>query len=555
MAFRVPQQHKSLQSPTTERPQPSFQQTPNKTTNKFAGTDSEEWVVFSPSSVDAQTTRTLTSGLVSHQSDLESLDYGHDEEDEEDDEEEEILEDAEEEDDEDDDNDIDLMGFRDPYHQGPVMLPAHDGLGTFPSQSPPQAFDHPMQASPPSMVNSFANSRIQAWRMEQSRILLDEIEKVTRGRLAQKMTETNRLDEEQFTLSHVGLPESAETDAEDATLDRETLWKRLTRRVFQDVLGFDDMVLQVIFGEALPDMDDVSPGSSPTNKTNLDNVHPLRKVDNRWEDHFLERLARELGVLVKSYTQHPATSAFSTYNRHNTIFEDSRLAPRPEQDTFDKEYTSQTPKKLAQSTSSIRNAQSTELLSSAKPFEPTLRDELASHAENWGIEDRPKQSTSDPRLEAEAVREYWEKELNVRMLFSFLKTRFSSSHASPAATVTSTPTRPSTGRRQSNTSSIRTSQSNYTPSHHHHPLIQPRPSFSGSISSALGLGFGVGGIGGSSCASESTKKSGTKRSVGVTGPQKKRSLSSPSRHYWEVATSAGSGRSSACVGVGAWGEV
>ncbi|KAJ6260575.1 hypothetical protein Dda_4801 [Drechslerella dactyloides] len=593
MAYRVPQ-HRQTAQPTT--PQQQIRDRPSLPTTSALGqsatADSEEWVVFSPTT-DAQTVRTPTSGRASRISDLASLQYDDDDDELEAEEEDVLGDDEEEDEDEDYDEDIDLHGFRDLYHQGPVMLPQHDGLGTFPSAASLQGVPvEKVEQEAPVLAsrNSFTNARIQAWRMEQSRILLDEIERATKGRLGLRETEAQRREEELATMSDVGLQEMNERALADRTADHETFWERLRRRLVQDIMGLDDMVLQIIFGEALPaDFETSSGASTPTGRTE----GGLKRMDASWEERLFERLARELGVLAQYYTPDVAKAAFSTYvtgksQTSSTTATIPAAAATTSPTGRARSTGARTPTySLYPSLQSSTSYTTLDPLSSTRQFRPTIdgEDDQDSHAANWGIEDGPLSSSlltasSEARVDAEIVREYWEKELNVRMLFSYLKSKLAAAPPqSPAASTSTTaaPTAaaapPSRHHRSSssptNTASSSSAAAGRTanayrystlnqPLHQQHPLISHaqkanvksrRISPIASLTSVLGVGMG-GFRSGSSCASQSTT---TRKSAGQKQKEAE-AKSNSSKHFWDVGSTVGSSRSS-CVGGPVWADV
>ncbi|KAK6360566.1 hypothetical protein TWF730_006705 [Orbilia blumenaviensis] len=567
MAYRVPQ-HRLTSTTQTQQPKdrPSLSRS---ALGQSATADSEEWVVFSPTS-DAQTLKTPTSARAS---DLGSLQYdSYDDELEEGesqadgmDDEEEDEEDDDDDDDEDYDEDIDLHGFQNPYHQGPVMLPQHDGLGTFPSAVSRQGSLEKYEPEPAILPsrNSFTNARIQAWRMEQSRILLNEIERATKGRLGLRQTEAERMEEDMVTMSDVGLEEANERALADSVVDNETFWERIRRKLVQDIMGLDDMVLQIIFGEALPaEFESISGASTPTATEGTG----LKRMDAMWEERLFERLSRELGVLAQYYTPDVAKAAFSTY------------VTRSAQDSAGISPTAAKPRSIGPGTPlyalypSLRSSTSfstLDPLSSTRQFRPTIdgEDDTDSHAANWGIEDGPLSSSllsasSEARVDAEIVREYWEKELNVRMLFSYLKSKLAT-----APTATQAPNTAPTTRRPSASSTatarmVPSSTNRYSsaslnqPLHQQHPLIShaqtvnnttkaKRVSPIASLTSVLGVGMG-GFRSGSSCASQSTTKKSAPKATSKGSPS--------SKHFWDVGSTVGSSRSS-CVGGPVWADV
>ncbi|EWC46528.1 hypothetical protein DRE_04251 [Drechslerella stenobrocha 248] len=587
MAYRVPQQHRQQAASTAPH---NLRDRPLVLTGlgHSATTESEEWVVFSPSS-DAQTVRTPTSGRISRISDLASLQYDDDDElEEEEDDDDEMLDDDEEEEDEDEDEDedydedIDLHGFRDLYHQGPVMLPQHDGLGTFPSalskQETSTAAGRSGEQNAPVLPtrNSFTNARIQAWRMEQSRILLDEIERATKGRLGLRQTEAQRREEELASMGDIGLIEANERALADHALDQETFWERLRKRLVQDIMGLDDMVLQIIFGEALPvDLETSSGASTPTGPTEKSE---LRRMDALWEERLFERLARELGVLAQYYTPDVAKAAFSTYVTRKPQGASTATATEPKTAAAKDAEEAASAYSLYPSLRSSRSSTTLDPLASTRQFRPTIDgdDDQDTHAANWGIEDGPLASSllsasSEARVDAEIVRDYWEKELNVRMLFSYLKSKLGTTSAGPSPTSpTATATRthrhsaslPSTSATAATaaTAAATAGKNRYStlnqPLHHQHPLISHalkanmktrRISPIASLTSALGVGMG-GLRSSSSCASQST----TRKSSGQKKPDSKGTVSS--KHFWDVGSAVGSSRSS-CVGGPVWADV
>ncbi|EPS37818.1 hypothetical protein H072_8363 [Dactylellina haptotyla CBS 200.50] len=572
MAYRVPQHRQTSAAQTQQhvKERPTLSST--SALGQSATADSEEWVVFSPSS-DAQTLKTPTSGRISRISDLGSLQYDSYDDDleEEGDQEDDVLEDDEEEDEEEDDDedydeDIDLHGFRDPYHQGPVMLPQHDGLGTFPSAVTREVSNERTNYDAPPLTsrNSSTNARIQAWRMEQSRILLDEIERATKGRLGLKQTNAQRMEEDMVTMSDVGLEEANERALADQ-MDHESFWERIRRRLVQDIMGLDDMVLQIIFGETLPsDVESASGASTPTATDGTG----LKRIDSSWEERLFERLARELGVLAQYYTPDVAKAAFSTYVTGKGDISPAALRAAKARSTGTKTPTYTLYPSLRSSTSYT----SLDPLASTRQFRPTIDgdEDNESHAANWGIEDGPLSaslhtSSSEARVDAEIVREYWEKELNVRMLFSYLKSKIATtttpttSQTPPAVTTTGRPSSSSTATAKTVPVSTSAPRHRYSaslnqPLHHQHPLISHaqkvtkvrRISPIASLTSVLGVGMG-GFRSGSSCASQSTTKKSGGQKAGSKG-------SAQSKHFWDVGSTVGSSRSS-CVGGPVWADV
>ena len=95
--------------------------------------------------------------------------------------------------------------------------------------------------------------------------------------------------------------------------ENESFWNRITRRVIRDLMGIDDDLLSLIFGESLPEDDDLS--TTPPANQPLDAAKSIiasnQYDQSSWEYRLLERISRELGILVNQISDHPG--AFSTY--------------------------------------------------------------------------------------------------------------------------------------------------------------------------------------------------------------------------------------------------
>jgi len=171
-------------------------------------------------------------------------------------------------------------------------------------------------------------------------------------------------------------------------------------------------------------------------------------------------------------------------------------------------------------------------------FTPTLQtahQEEASHAALWGIEEE----SSISKMQ----KDYWEQDVDIRLVFSYLKSRF-------------------LGRTR--TSASPSTMASSTPLHHHHPLINRsghslyrRSSSSGSRvlsptathsgNSYFGPTVGVGITrAASSCASQERvikERRGSRTSSRGRG------------YYWDIATSVGSGQTGSCGGMGTWAAI
>ncbi len=556
---------------------------------------SQEWVLFSPSlapsTARTQTTstdRTTRTAGLSRVSDFGSFntiarsgDLDEDEtagsvadEDVDDDEELDSLDDG-------------LHAFHEPSpyrtasrrldQSGGSVLPTHDGLGTFPASSLPvqeqlwqfeqfnprrktegqhrrrpslQKSLDVVQDGQEAQVEQDRLHRIEKWRMEQSRVVLEEIEKETRQRRLSRSvvagvnkggkevgftpsTGEQRLDE------NLATPDPSRTLTEEPE-ETETFWQRITRRVIRDLIGIDDSILSVIFGESLPSENAASVPHQPASLLSQGSDRPIPAVapllGKSWEDRLFERVARELDVLVHKLSEHPG--AFSTYLKTSDPSNDYAGIPITR---------SSTPRPPAQNSAPYDSGNID--LVDAPLFSPTLQDANTSantHAALWGIEEEPVTS-EEARLKLE--RDYWEREVDVRTVFRFLRNRFTNSYRSSPGAESSTgnslamSSTHDTARRAaiirqhhplvSRTHDRERLARRTSLLHHHHSYHVHHSSTSplGQLKRA-----------GSSCAS-STKKS-LKRGSGS------------SRNYWDIGGSVGSGSAIAATGVmGSWGEV
>lgn len=327
---------------------------------------------------------------------------------------------------------------------------------------------------------------------------------------------------------------SMEEDTAHDEMDGETesFWKRFTRRVIRDIIGIDEPLLSIICGESLPS-GTTTPSRPLVNEQgaiSCANGDILAAFHSHppWEDRLFDRIARELGTLVHQLSEHPG--AFSTFFRAQQATDYAGFTPALTE-----------PDSRASVIPDTANLAST----TNHQFSPTLQQTDAStHAALWGIEEE-QAGFSDPeevlahRLEAERLkreRDYWEKELDVKMVFGFLRNRF-------------VPSSRSNTSRNIATSSTQDPAARAALIRHHHPLVsrsheqrlhlQRRR---GSLLLPHHRSTSLGSVKrpGSSCASQSTKKRG----------------SGSSRNYWDLGGSVGSGSAiGASAGIGVWGEV
>ncbi|KAI9805358.1 MAG: hypothetical protein M1833_005811 [Piccolia ochrophora] len=559
--------------------------------------DSQEWVLFSPTAPSTTRTRTIsteqtprTAGL-SRLSEFGSLDtiegrseiWGHVHENQAHDHDSNAVDDDDAEEEELDSLDSHLHAFQEPTvhrrfseHVGESpMLPQHDGLGMFPASSSNvqeqlyqfEQFNPRRWRRRSSDIRLFEqetqdaqqserNVRIQEWRIEQSRLLLDEIEKETRRRRMSRVSELTRhghgatdVSEEVADTSAKGYVEENIEDAatfsiEDGetadteTDDNEPFWKRITRRVIRDIIGIDEPLLSVILGETLPE--EAEPTSGRSTSAAVTGTYEAGSLDQQlpWQDRLLARIARELGILVNQYSEQP--DAFSTYLQTQRAPAFVGMSPSEQNGAH---RTAPKDQHFSHSRQSLSPSSPT-FAPNAAFFSPTLpqtSSDAPPHTELWGIdeEDRvppPLDSTTDTtekeRLRRE--REYWERSLDAGMVFSFLRNRFRSAPSSQPPHVSSTP---------------QSSAARAAVIRQHHPLTSQSQKPNRRRGSARYTHSAVSPIAhlkrpSSSCASQSaTSKRG-------------KTASGSSRNYWDLGGSAGSGSLLAATGgLGAWGEV
>lgn len=485
-----------------------------------------------------------------------------------------------------DDEDLDsldegLHAFQEPspiYRSGffestGSILPRHDGLGTFPMSGPPlqEQLWHFEQFNPRkrsigggrhrrrssvqrrldaiedhdvASVEAETKERIERWRMEQSRVLSDEIERETRRRRASVISQRAKTTNGTAGSEHI-IKDSVVQEAGDematrslratspAIEDSETFWQRMTRRIIRDFIGIDDDLLSIIFGESLPL--ETLDGNQPLGVGFSRSSHPEKSLPTSagtgWEGRLLDRLSRELGIILQQLTEHPG--AFSTHS--------SPLNPSTS------DYAGMPVTVPTSSRSQPKPSTPTTNAAASFEFRPTLQDASApaqistadsTHAALWGIEEEPAPTTPEDDSE------YWEQTPDIKTVFRFLHNRFSS-HRRPAATnkpplnIATTST-PDSLRRAA---IIR----------QYHPLVSRAAAAWEQRHGHARRNSLLRRRSGSSCASSIV---GSARRVGLRGG----SLGSSSRNYWDIGGSTiGSGGGSAIGlgggGIGAWGEV
>lgn len=585
MAFRVPTQAPRPRTSYSvpQRP-PSLDIPPASVAQEED--DTTQWVLFSPTAHThtTSTDRTRTAG-VSRLSDFGSFgtatrSAGGSERDA--DEDTPLDEQLDEDGTELDSLDDGLHAFRAPSlpptsparaDQGPLaMLPAHDGLGSFQASSQlaqDQLWQHE-QYNP--QRRAFVSShhrrrssvqrhldtvnegetnverdrwqRIEQWRMDQSQALMQEIERETRRYHASRASRSSvacPVDD----VSPARIPEAPETatpPGNDALID-ESFWRRITRKVIRDLIGIDDSLLAVLFGEALPQNNrDTEPEPEKLDmETVLARESEPEPMPPVWQSRVLQRIARELGILVHQLCEHPG--AFSTYYQMTKDIT-SQYAGMP----VDNPARSNAAR-LADSTAQTSVDTTADSMPSPH-FTPTLRDPSREYEAQWGIEED--ELPGDPLSESARLhqeQEYWERGLDVMMVFRYLRTRFSRRGYMSSDKFTSNPSprHPQDASRRA--AIIR----------QHHPLVARAHSRSQTQSRRASQYSGISGAAGisspllrphprrpsSSCASQSK----------LSAISSRRTMTGSSRNYWDLGGSVDSGSAIGVgPGLGTWGE-
>ncbi|KAI0522022.1 hypothetical protein F5B22DRAFT_595021 [Xylaria bambusicola] len=378
-------------------------------------------------------------------------------------------------------------------------------------------------------------NRIESWRLEHSRYLLEEIQKETRRRRRSVSTASNvhHIDHSAENATGAAAGGLREENADESWHDqnmndchekRESIWTHVTRKVVQDLLGIDDKMLSVLFGEELPDEEELSttPRASALPSSNRDDKMSLDAApDSSWQSKMLERVAKELGLLVHHLSDHPG--AFTTFSKVQQMpIPYAGLPAIPESASH-----------------LVSDGTARENHMALPEFQPTITTSRPIDIPQ--ARHPPETAHSKSQLQADSniafTQEEWEQDLDIRLVFRYLRTRFfprssSNSTLSGASHMTG----PTSGTQDAAAMAARVRQ--------HHPLVsrprnaERRKSKATTMSSAA-LHKPV-----SSCASQSTR-----RSV-------RRSSCSSSRHYWDIGGSVGTGSMIATTGpMGSWGEI
>lgn len=497
--------------------------------------------------------------------------------------------------------------------QSTTILPGHDGLGSFRVDSRGLAAEmqeqmYQFERYNPRRVKRRRESlelgqlaleseesqetarrvRIEQWRLEQSRLLLEEIQKETRRRRESTVsTLTNRLrrgsqasaadpEAEEAALSSAddAIPDASAAESEwhdqDASElglgagegDEAGVWSRITRKVIRDLMGIDDRLLGVLFGESLPEGFEIEDDDLSTTPKASAPVG-AEPASSSWQLRVLDRIARELGHLVNQLSAHPHPGAFSAYARMQQqplpygglpVIPEAAAVSADDAPTTAEVDGPRTTQRRASSFSVVEEGSAVPTL---PPFQPTL--ESIPHSQPMDI---PRtRSTMDGAADVLSnngpdtfTQQEWEQDLDIKLVFRYLRNRFAPSRSSSSSQQPNNSQQPSNN---ANISSETAAARAAARVRQHHPLVhQRRKSFKVSggplvPSHPLVLHHHHHG----SCASQSTRRSGRRGSLSVSSSRHS------SRHYWDIGVGAAGG--SVCSGsliastgpMGSWGEV
>ncbi|KAL8938856.1 MAG: hypothetical protein Q9216_003672 [Gyalolechia sp. 2 TL-2023] len=361
------------------------------------------------------------------------------------------------------------------------ILPTHDGLGTFPGLNPPiqeqlwrfeknnpqrrPLSHHRRRSSVQRQLDALEYDdetrmgrermdRIERWRIEHSRILLEEVEKESRRRSSNQMdlptsstpdacnrTITSTISA--LSSASAVTPSTAEqTDAEDRE-DGDNLWRRIIRSLLQDIMGLDEAVLSLMFGEALPVgaahlSDDASTAGQEEPKRTL-----VLQSSPRLTLAVLNRLSRDLACTLQKVSYAPAVVGSPV----NPVTLD--YAGIPIAETY--ACSASAPSFIVSEKEELQAERS-----STPWFKPTLQQAPRpptsdfGHAALWGIEEEPTSAEAEKR-----DHEYWEQTPSIRTVFRLLQQHFTPRRRPLLTAGTFAPSKPSNVATTSTADSLR----------------------------------------------------------------------------------------------------
>lgn len=513
-----------------------------------------------------------------------------------------------------------LHQHSDASHSVPV-LPRHDGLGSFrldtrgienEMQEHIYAFEryNPRRQQRQREATDLTNlmqldqlesgtteaeriSRIEAWQQEQSQLLVEAVRKETRKRRYSggNPLVSRRREAAAAAAALEPTTQGGEWHEQDALAyaseEGEGIFSKLTRKVLRDLMGVDGRVLSMLLGEVASE-DDVSHLSSSTLKaaTNDDEPSTMASATGGsagseimavWSPRLVERIARELGMLVqRMYTHHPG--AFSTYSHLQQMqFPYAGLPMIPEADipsAADPSLQDGHPARDVDNDYRI-DASGSMPQTMMPQFHPTISQQQQDmtqpmthprrSSEEIGNSGAPEQTPST------FTQQEWEQDLDVRLVFRYLRSRFSSdaSKTTSSASTTRSASHHTTAAQEAAARAARVRL--------HHPLVGRNLArraviqHNHSHTAATGTNNQAGASPvspvlqhihqrpGGSCASQSTtarsaRRPGTRRSGSFSASGASRHSS---RHFWDLG--CGSVASSSMIAstgpMGSWGEI
>ncbi|KAL8671037.1 MAG: hypothetical protein Q9168_004450 [Polycauliona sp. 1 TL-2023] len=450
------------------------------------------------------------------------------------------------------------------------ILPTHDGLGTFPGSSHPvqehlwqfERFNpqrrepghHRRHSSVQRRLDALdvddvlhiekeRMERIEKWRLEHSRIMLEEVEAVTRRSSGQPERLSKTILPDTYMEADTGSIHESMTALKKSQIhSRENNaaivqhagdgWHRIVRMVIEDMIGINDTTFAIIFGEALAESDTRPRYDSSAFSSNPAERRLALQSTRKWTVTLLDCLSKELVSVLRRLAYSPAAVG-SPINRVDLDYAGIPVG---------KPYIQPSAVPPVHETEQVADVASTP----TPLFNPTLNERHEStnsdfgHAALWGIEEE-----STDTVQTTQDREYWEQTPSIRTIFRLLHQHFTTRRRPLLTSGTVSSKQPSNVAITSTADSIRRA----AVIRQQHPLVSRQGSRRKATSNMLGhshrhhgnysnLSSSLFKRSESSCASISARKS--KRGSGS------------SRNYWDFRGSGGSG---SMGGMGAWGEV
>ncbi|KAJ4158634.1 uncharacterized protein LMH87_009150 [Akanthomyces muscarius] len=420
-----------------------------------------------------------------------------------------------------------VASHRNSMHAAVPVFPAHDGLGSFRLDRPALGRDaqeqiyqferfNPkrlrvdpadnthMETDAAETQEAAKRERIEAWRLEHSRVLLDEVQRETRRRRKSLVSMHRRHLSQSSAEDNTTWHDDDDATTTEAPSEDRGFLARITRTVVQDIFGIDERLLDVLLGEAVIDEEELS---NTPRASQLNMGQPPSSLDEEsWQLRILESVSRELGRLVNHLSPHHP-GAFSTYSRMQQMpLPYAGLPVIPETaDQGSLDHPSTPP--------------------SAPEFKPTINHNTqpitipgkGSEEEDSGI----------------FTKDEWERDLDIKLVFRYLISRFTSRNNSS----------PSNSPSHKTTTSMQDAAARVARVRQHHPLIARSRPMERRPFRAVAPSSPIAARPRSSCASQSTRRSA-------------RRSSTSSRHYWDIGGSLGTGSMIGPQGpMGSWGEV